>query len=182
MDDLLALVTVEDYVVASEDTGKRDDTGLVEQEDLMVRGGDWGGYVVPAAVSGTKTDTLIMETPLNIQVIPEQVLMDQQVISLDQAMKNVSGVVSSSAASAGSIGGLTDTFILRGFESNTIFRNGLRLDVSSLGLGGTRQMANVESVEVLKGSAAILYGRVEPGGMVNIITKQPLAKPHYSLQ
>ena len=42
-------------------------------------------------------------------------------------------------------------------------------------------MANVESVEVLKGPAAILYGMVEPGGMVNIITKQPLAKPYYAL-
>ena len=42
-------------------------------------------------------------------------------------------------------------------------------------------MANVESVEVLKGSAAILYGMVEPGGMVNVITKQPLATPYYSV-
>lgn len=40
-------------------------------------------------------------------------------------------------------------------------------------------MANVESVEVLKGPAAILYGLVEPGGMVNVITKQPQAMPYY---
>jgi iron complex outermembrane receptor protein len=43
-------------------------------------------------------------------------------------------------------------------------------------------MANVESVEVLKGPAAILYGALEPGGIVNINTKQPLDKPAFSLQ
>ena len=43
-------------------------------------------------------------------------------------------------------------------------------------------MANTESVEVLKGPAAILYGMVDPGGMVNVITKQPLATPYYSAQ
>ncbi len=42
-------------------------------------------------------------------------------------------------------------------------------------------MANVEAVEVLKGPAAILYGLVEPGGMVNVITKQPQATPYYAL-
>ena len=43
-------------------------------------------------------------------------------------------------------------------------------------------MANVERVEVLKGPGAILYGRSEPGGIVNIVTKQPLATPYYSVQ
>ena len=49
------------------------------------------------------------------------------------------------------------------------------------GFANSQQFANVESVEVLKGPAAILYGRVEPGGMVNIVTKQPKATPYYSL-
>jgi iron complex outermembrane receptor protein len=47
---------------------------------------------------------------------------------------------------------------------------------------GIANLANVDSVEVLKGPAAILYGRVEPGGVVNLVTKQPQVTPGYSLE
>jgi len=114
-------------------------------------------YVLPNATSGTKTDTPIMETPLNVQVISKQVLKDQQVITLDQALKNVSGVTLSRTFL-----GANSTF-LRGFETKSIFRNGVRFD-NNTGFGNAQQFANVESVEVLKGPAAILFGRVEPGG------------------
>ena len=133
-------------------------------------------YVQPDATTGTRTDTPIMETPLNVQVITKQVLRDQQVNRLDQALRNISGVTTTKNSN----GGLDDEFNLRGFNGQTQFRNGIRFDFGNI--GGTRQMANVESIEVLKGPAAILYGRVEPGGMVNIITKQPLATPYYSLK
>ncbi len=69
----------------------------------------------------------------------------------------------------------TQNIFLRGFPSETIFRNGFRLKEGST----SKEMSNVESVEVLKGPAAILYGQVEPGGMVNVVTKQPLATPYY---
>ena len=46
---------------------------------------------------------------------------------------------------------------------------------------GLQQMANVQSVEVLKGAGAILYGLSEPGGLVNIVTKQPLDAPYYAV-
>jgi iron complex outermembrane recepter protein len=134
-------------------------------------------YVLPNATSGTKTDTPIMETPLNVQVISKQVLKDQQVVDLNQALKNVSGVTMTKAAS----GAFVDKLFLRGFATNTLFRNGFRMDDANSNIGNGQQFANVESIEVLKGPAAILYGRVEPGGMVNIITKQPLATPYYAL-
>ena len=132
-------------------------------------------YVLPNATAGTKTDTPIMETPLNIQVISKQVLKDQQVIRLDQALNNVSGVTTDSFSNY-SFGGTDQTITLRGFASSTYLRNGFRLQEGA----GQREMANVESVEVLKGAAAILYGMVDPGGMVNVTTKQPLATPYYA--
>jgi iron complex outermembrane receptor protein len=135
-------------------------------------------YVLPNATSGTKTDTPIMETPLNVQVVSKQVLKDQQVIGLNQALSNVSGVVT---APRDGVNG--NNFYLRGFATSTYFRNGFRIDnVAQTSMDfNDRQFANVESIEVLKGSSAILYGRVEPGGMVNVITKQPLATPYFSL-
>jgi len=132
-------------------------------------------YVLPNATAGTKTDTPIMQTPLNIQVISKQVLKDQQVIRLDQALNNVSGVTTDSFSNY-SLGGTDQSITLRGFASSTYLRNGFRLQEGA----GQREMANVESVEVLKGPAAILYGQVDPGGMVNVTTKQPLATPYYA--
>ena len=135
-------------------------------------------YVLPNATAGTKTDTPIMETPLNIQVVSKQVLKDQQVINLGDALKNVSGVTIGINNGASDFpNGLNQSIVVRGFNSDTYFRNGFRLQQGS----AQREMANVESVEVLKGSGAILYGMVEPGGMVNVTTKQPQATPYYAV-
>ena len=134
-------------------------------------------YVQPDATTGTKTDTPIMETPLNVQVITKQVMRDQQVIQLDQALRNVSGVTTTKIVA----GGFSQQIFLRGFPTTAIFRNGFRMDNGESDYGNNQQFANVESIEVLKGPAAILYGRVEPGGMINVTTKKPLATPYYSL-
>ena len=56
--------------------------------------------VAPSATSGTKTDTPIMDTPLNVQVVTQQVLRDQQVINLSNALKNVSGVTTTSTGTS----------------------------------------------------------------------------------
>ena len=62
-----------------------------------------------------------------------------------------------------------------GFSTNgNIYRDGFRVDGAANYV--PQQMANVQSVEVLKGAAAILYGLSEPGGIVNVITKQPLER------
>jgi iron complex outermembrane receptor protein len=133
-------------------------------------------YAAPNSSFATKTDTPIMETPLNIQVLSKAVLDDQQAIKLDQAVKLVSGVTTGQGA-----GGLSDQITIRGFFNFNYFRNGMRIDTNG-GSDGTRAMTNVQSLEVLKGPAAMLYGRVEPGGMVNVVTKKPLETAYYSLQ
>jgi iron complex outermembrane receptor protein len=133
-------------------------------------------YAAPNSSFATKTDTPIMETPLNIQVLPKAVLDDQQAIKLDKAVKLVSGVTTGQGA-----GGASDQITIRGFFNYNYFRNGMRIETGG-GADGTRPMANVQSIEVLKGPAAMLYGRVEPGGMVNVVTKKPLETAYYSLQ
>ena len=138
----------------------------------------WGeadsAYATTVATTGTKTDTPILLTPAAIQVIPQQVLIDQKATTLDQAIRNVSGV------SSKAWGKLDENITLRGFTTYTTFIDGFRLDQNLV--GGTTNMTNVESVEVLKGPAAILYGRVEPGGMVNTVTRQPQALPAYAFE
>jgi iron complex outermembrane receptor protein len=130
-------------------------------------------YAVPNASTGTKTDTPVMETPVSIQVVPQQVLEDQHTFSLEQTLTNVSGVFSGGEEPG------QEYLTIRGFTTTATLWNGFRLDEYSTTGGGTIGAAildNAEKVEVLKGPAGILYGRVEPGGMVNVVTKQPLAQ------
>lgn len=134
-------------------------------------------YNRTVASTATKTDTPIMETPFSIQSVPIQVLEDQQAIRLKDALKNVSGVT------PGGEQGRSDEFIIRGFRNNTVYRNGVLSPALGQRIGmNRRETANLESVEVLKGPGSILYGRAEPGGIMNVVTKQPLANPYYSLQ
>jgi len=141
-------------------------------------------YVLQNTSTGTKTDTPVMDTPLNVQSVSQQVLQDQQVTNLAQAVQNVSGVIVAAPAADGNISGAVGNGIfLRGFETSSYFRDGFRVDsTSGQGNVAQRQFANIANVEVLKGPGAILYGFSDPGGVVNIVTKQPLDQPYYAAQ
>jgi iron complex outermembrane receptor protein len=129
-------------------------------------------YHISNAVTATKTDTPIMETPVSIQVVPKAVLQDQQSIQVGDAIKNVSGVFQGFT-----FGGFSEEFMIRGFNTkNANYLDGFRWPVSRLSL------ANIERVEVVKGAASNLYGRIEPGGMINMVTKRPQATPYYALE
>ena len=125
-------------------------------------------YFVPEASTATRTDTAIRDIPQSIQVIPEQVIEDQQAIELDEVLNNVSGVTT-----GGTNANNGETFNIRGFEDTTVLRDGFR-QFSGIRGEGFAETANLERVEVLKGPASILYGEIEPGGVINLVTKKPL--------
>ena len=112
------------------------------------------GYIVLGASTGTKTDTPLREIPATINVVPKQVIADQQALVLQDALENVSGVRSNNNELEGY------NFTIRGFESRYIYRNNLALPGPSN--PGAFDTANLERIEVLKGPASILYGRAEP--------------------
>ncbi len=132
-------------------------------------------YVVARTEAGTKTDTPLLETPVSVQIVPQAIIADRQLTSLPEVVNGqVSGVVGRTGG-----GTLYDNFIIRGFSGSGFgdaYRNGLynRQDIYDI--------ANIERVEVLKGPAAVLYGRIEPGGLINYVTKKPMATPRYALQ
>lgn len=132
-------------------------------------------YNVTHATTGTKTDTPLMETPVSVKVVPQEVMKDQQAVTIDQALKNVSGVYTGQGF------GLVENFNIRGFQTFDYYRNGVRFQ-SALTQTGPREVANLERIEVLKGPASLLYGRIQPGGLINLVTKQPQAQPYYSVQ
>jgi len=135
-------------------------------------------YSLPNTTTATKTDTPIMETPYSIQVVPKQVLEDVQAIRPGDALNYVSGIYQGSANS----GDWLDWTKRRGFDPFPTgdYRDGGAFPLASA--WGGRDLANIEQVEVLKGPASLLYGQATPGGVVNYVTKKPLATPYYSLQ
>jgi iron complex outermembrane receptor protein len=144
---------------------------------VTVRGSADAGYTVRNTVSATKTETPLMETPFSVQVVPQQVLQDQLVNRLEKALQNVPGVLPFSTNQ-----GLSDGFMIRGFGSNTTCRDGF-FEPDILGGGSSKgETANIDRIEVLKGPGSILFGRTEPGGVINLVTKQPLAQRQTSLQ
>jgi iron complex outermembrane receptor protein len=106
------------------------------------------------------------DLPQSVQIIGSQVIADQQANRLSDVLKNVNGVAY--GENRGSVSG--ETFFARGYSlgANNIFKNGSR--ASS---GGMPETSTLESVEVLKGSAALLYGGVTGGAVVNMVTKKP---------
>ncbi|MEM6434574.1 MAG: TonB-dependent receptor [Cyanobacteria bacterium P01_D01_bin.115] len=143
---------------------------------IVVTSEERSRYIEPNTTTATRTDTPLRDIPQSIQVIPREVLEDQQVIRLNDALRNVSGVVSTAQ---GSFGG--QRFAIRGFEDASILRDGARLTFSGDSFGFP-ELANLEAVEVLKGPASILVGSIEPGGVINLVSKQPLSEPFYNLE
>ncbi len=133
-------------------------------------------YAVPNSNAGTRTDAELRDIPQSIQVIPQQVIKDQGATKLEDTLRNVPGVISEGQSG-------DNTFIIRGISINNTGRQNILIDGIGSGNGGTsRNLANVEQIEVLKGPASVLYGRGEPGGSVSIVTKQPQKEPSYKLE
>lgn len=123
-------------------------------------------YFIPDATTATLTDTPIRDVPQSIQVIPEQIIRDQQLLDLGDALRNVSGVQQTSADPRG------QRFQIRGFSDASVLRDGFRQTFGRFGNIGFPDLGNLERIEVLKGPASILFGVVEPGGVINLVTKK----------
>lgn len=145
-------------------------------KELRQRDDDTKSYVAEEASTATRTDTPIIQVPQSVEVVTRKVMDDQKAIRLDQALRNVSGVVSPDA----SRGVLNDRSYCRGFVCG-FFKNNMR-NLDQQQVLTYRDISNIQRVEVLKGPPSVLYGRSEPSGIVNIITKQPLSEYYASLE
>jgi len=131
-------------------------------------------YALRDASLSTKTNTPLREIPASIVVVPQQVIRDQAAYRIEDIYLNASGVVQSgNTLNAQSV----IRPYIRGFESNVFFRNGLRATAV-----GSVELLNIQSVEFLKGPASILYGAVQPGGILSYTTKRPFEDPYYNFR
>jgi iron complex outermembrane receptor protein len=126
--------------------------------------------------SVTKSDAPLIETPQSISVITRQALDDQAVESVAQALRYAPGVSSES----GGVATRFDSFFARGFALDQ-YLDGLRP------LAGGNSLSQpdpylLDSIEVLRGPASVLFGQASPGGIVNLVSKRPTVAPIREIQ
>ncbi|MFM0637024.1 TonB-dependent receptor [Paraburkholderia metrosideri] len=135
------------------------------------------GFIAPNSSSATRTDTPISELAQSVQVITKDVMRSQQTQSVEDVLSNVSGVTLNPIAAT------QDTVSIRGFVapvstdglatnngSNAAFQDGLSIP-----------LIGIERIDVLKGADSILAGAMDPGGVVNVVRKQPQADPVHEI-
>ncbi len=133
------------------------------------------GYRASRSASATKTDTALRDIPQSISVIPATVLKDLGSTNVERALEFAGGV-----SKQNNFGGLTlYEYSVRGFTTSEFYQDGFS---ANRGYPSTPDAANIERIEVLKGPAASLYGRGDPGGTVNIVTKKPQPEAFTTLQ
>ena len=128
-----------------------------------------GTNTINRPATASKAGLAPLDLPQSIGVVSSTVIADQQINRLGDALRNVSGVSLTQQR-----GGVAETFSARGSSigvggaGGSIFKNGLLSNTQ-----GFPDASTLESVEVLKGAAALLYGNVSGGLIINMVTKKP---------
>lgn len=139
-------------------------------ETIMVTGTNQKRYIIESTESLTGFSVDFLDLPRIVNIIPEQVILDQKITDLSEALRNSPGI-----SLGDGFGGTNDDFFIRGFRRNTVYRNGFRRETNF-----KTNLSNIEYTQVVRGPSSITYGQVEPGGLVDVVTKKPLVKPRIS--
>ena len=163
----LATGAIPAQVQASDEPDKR------LSEDIVVTA-KVTGYDAKDASSATRTNTPLLETPQSVTVLPRDLIEDISSTRVEDVLDYAGGFVRGNNFGGSQMAGYT----LRGFTTSEYFRNGFPYN---RGITGTPDSITVERLDVLRGPAALLYGRGDPGGTFNIVTRRPEATPGYDL-
>ncbi|WP_418184992.1 TonB-dependent siderophore receptor [Aliarcobacter vitoriensis] len=164
-------------LVFANNTTKLDEITVSETGGNYLSGNN--AYYKTRTQSATKTDTPIRETAQSVQVITKEIFDDLNIAKINDALDYVSGI-----SRQNNFGGAWDNFSIRGFSGHentgmSMLKNGF---ADNRGFNASRDSANIQSMEVLKGTSGSLYGNSEPGGTINIVTKQPNFENQHSIK
>ncbi|MFT8483165.1 MAG: TonB-dependent receptor [Gluconobacter cerinus] len=127
---------------------------------------DAHSYGATSSSIADKLPTTFLQQTQTTNVVTHQVIEDMTPQTMEDVAKYVPGI-----SIGNNFGGTQDDLMKRGFgavDDGSILRNGVRMPT-----GRNFDLATTERVEVLKGPASLFYGMQEPGGVINVITKQP---------
>ncbi|CZX50658.1 TonB-dependent siderophore receptor [Enterobacter ludwigii] len=162
---LFSLLFMAPLVQAADNTAAQDGETLTVTADPNAVVDATNGYQPLNTSTATLTNMPMLDIPQVVNTVSDKVLEDQHATTLDEALYNVSNVVQTNT-----LGGTQDAFVRRGFGANrdgSIMTNGLRTVLPRSFNAAT------ERVEVLKGPASTLYGILDPGGLINVVTRRP---------
>ncbi|EMW0834268.1 TonB-dependent siderophore receptor [Enterobacter roggenkampii] len=162
---LFSLLFMAPLAQAADTTAAKDGETLTVTADPNTPAEATNGYQPLNTSTATLTTMPMLDIPQVVNTVSDNVLEDQHATTLDEALYNVSNVVQTNT-----LGGTQDAFVRRGFGANrdgSIMTNGLRTVLPRSFNAAT------ERVEVLKGPASTLYGILDPGGLINVVTKRP---------
>src|SRR6185437_13817059 len=161
---LRAAVSLASLVTASTASAQEGGSSGLSLPTIDVNGNQGGGYQV-SEPSLTRMPIPIIDTPQTVNVVPQQVIQDQNATNVKDALRNVAGI----SFRAGEGGNQGDTPYIRGFSAQSdLFRDGVR-DPGWY----TRDDFAIDRVEVYKGPSSFLFGRGSTGGVINLVTKTP---------
>ena len=143
-------------------------------QEVEIIGRRESSYKNTSSFSGTKTATAIRDIPQTINYVTKEVILDQGASTVNDVVKNVSGVSQYTTYNDFSIRGVRTT----GNRNSGNLLNGMRAQTS---LWSASSLANIERVEVIKGPAAALFGNAAPGGIINRVTKKPLLQRQHTV-
>lgn len=129
---------------------------------------------ISTASSATRTDTLLLDLPISVQAVSRKLIEDQQALGMNDVVRNVSGVTVPNSS-----GGRAEDVLMRGFTTSAQFKDGFRNDYQSN--RAPAELQNIERVEVLKGPSSATFGRLDPSGTINMLTKRPLEDQQVTL-
>ncbi|UCZ74556.1 TonB-dependent siderophore receptor [Dickeya zeae] len=137
------------------------------------------GIVAKESASGTKTSTPLIKTPQSVTVVTRDQMDAQAVSSVSDALNYSSGVVSNYRGSSNR----NDEVIARGFRYAPKFLDGLSYGLSGQGAAlGKIDPWLLERVELVHGPASVLYGQVNPGGLISMTSKRPTAEDIHKVE
>jgi iron complex outermembrane receptor protein len=129
------------------------------------------GYIARRAVTASKTDTPLHETPQSVTVVTSDQIRDQGALNVQDALTYAAGVRSD----AYGLDSRADSFRIRGSEP-TIYMDGLRTNYNWYTSTTRAEPYTLERIEVLRGPASMLYGQGSTAGVVNMVSKRPQAE------
>lgn len=142
-----------------------DDNEVITLKEFSVSASPTNDYVAAESITGTRVASKLIDLPFNVNVVTGEFIEDFAAYELKDQFAYVSSFSPSETQG---------DYQLRGFVSGNQLRNGFR----RLGL---IDKVNVDRAEVIKGPAASIYGKILPGGVINIVTKKPESRPKHSV-
>jgi catecholate siderophore receptor len=151
----------------------RSDSAATKLKELRVVGERVArkGYLVPSSRTATKTDTKLRDTPQSVSVVTNALIADKAMQNMGDVVQYLAGITMAAGESH------HDAAVIRGNSTTAdFFVNGVRDDAQFV-----RDLYNVDRVEAIKGSNAMIFGRGGAGGVINRVLKDAGWSPVHTL-